>query len=37
LWRFLSFSIAEWALALFLLILLAEVWVLRTLIRKQAA
>jgi disulfide bond formation protein DsbB len=36
LWRFLSFSIAEWALALFLLILLTEVWVVKTLIRKQA-
>ena len=36
LWRFLSFSIAEWAMALFLLILLTEVWVLKKLVRKQA-
>ena len=36
LWRFLSFSIAEWALALFLLILLTEVLVLKKLVRKQA-
>jgi disulfide bond formation protein DsbB len=35
LWRFLGFSIAEWALALFLVILLTEIWVVRALVRKR--
>ena len=35
LWRFLGFSIAEWALALFLAILLTEIWVVRALVRKR--
>ena len=35
LWRFLNLSIAEWALALFLLLLLTEVWFIRKLLRKQ--
>ena len=35
LWRFLGFSIAEWAMALFLLLLITEIWFMRKLLRKQ--
>ena len=35
LWRFLNLAIAEWSLALFLLLLLTEVWFIRKLLRKQ--
>jgi len=33
-WRFLNLSIAEWAMALFLLLLLTEVWFMRKLLGK---